>query len=211
MMTEATSFDFWVLLIFAAIYAHMLQLAIHKPPAGDKTQGRRVDAGGSVQDRPAAFAGVSAGVVRDAEAAAAAGRSEGFDAPAFLHGAGLAYEEIVEAYAQGDIARLRPLVGDEVYAVFGADIAGRVHRGEQLELILVRVRPPQIVESDMDGDVMRVTVRFDSDMVTAVRAASGRTVSGDPRRVVSLTDLWTFARSVLVADPTWRLIATNVG
>jgi hypothetical protein len=172
--------------------------------------GRRQDAG-PPRGRWRQRAGSSCRLCRCLRRRRARRRGGGFDAPAFLHGAGLAYEEIVEAYAQGDIARLRPLVGDEVYAVFGADIAGRVHRGEQLELILVRVRPPQIVESDMDGDVMRVTVRFDSDMVTAVRAASGRTVSGDPRRVVSLTDLWTFARSVLVADPTWRLIATNVG
>ncbi len=209
-MTEATSFDLWVLLIFAAVYAHMLQLAIHKPPPGDKMQGRRGDAAGGVQDCRAAFPG-SAGVAAGADTAVAAEAGDGFDTPAFLHGAGLAYEEIVRAYACGDAARLRPLVGNEVYAVFDAEIAGRTRRGERLELILVRVRPPRIVESDMDGDVMRVTVRFDSDMVTSVRAAGGRIISGDPRRVVSLTDLWTFARSALAADPTWKLIATNAG
>src|SRR5258707_8817363 len=61
------------------------------------------------------------------------GPDPAFDAARFLEGARFAFEMIVEAFAAGDKARLRPLFSDVVYKPFATAIDERARPGETLE------------------------------------------------------------------------------
>jgi predicted lipid-binding transport protein (Tim44 family) len=133
----------------------------------------------------------------------------GFKEDEFLSGAGMAFEMILTAYVAGDSAALKPLLSPEVFANFSRSIEERAAAGEVLETTLVGLQKATIEEAYMAGRMAHVTVRFVSEQVTVTRNASGEIVEGDPDRVTSVTDLWTFARDTRSADPNWTLVATG--
>jgi predicted lipid-binding transport protein (Tim44 family) len=54
-----------------------------------------------------------------------------------------------------------------------------------------------------------LTVKFVSELISATRDRGGEVVTGDPKRIKEVTDIWTFARDVDSRDPNWKLIATQ--
>ena len=132
-----------------------------------------------------------------------------FNEDEFLSGAGVAFEMILTAYVAGDTAALKPLLSPEVFANFSRSIEERSTAGEVLETTLVGVQKATIEEAYMAGRMAHVTVRFVSEQVTVTRSAAGEIVEGDPDRVTTVTDLWTFARDTRSPDPNWTLVATG--
>jgi predicted lipid-binding transport protein (Tim44 family) len=132
-----------------------------------------------------------------------------FHDDSFLAGARVAFEMIVEAYARGDLATLRPLLADDVYEKFAGAIRARESAGETLETTLSGIRILDIVEARMDGRVAAVTVKFVSDQINLLRDRAGSVLDGDPAKPVEVVDLWTFSRHTRARDPNWTLIATR--
>jgi predicted lipid-binding transport protein (Tim44 family) len=132
-----------------------------------------------------------------------------FDEDQFLSGAGVAFEMILTAYVAGDVAALKPLLSPEVFANFSRSIEERKAAGEVLETTLVGVQKATVEEAYMAGRMAHMTVRFVSEQVTVTRNAQGDIVDGDPDRVTTVTDLWTFARDTRSPDPNWTLVATG--
>jgi predicted lipid-binding transport protein (Tim44 family) len=132
-----------------------------------------------------------------------------FDEAAFVGGARGAFEMIVTAFAKGDVGTLRPLLADGVFDNFKRAIDDRVGRGETLETTLIGITAAELVDADLDGTTAKVTIRFVSEQVNVTKAADGKTVDGDPNRVVTITDIWTFARDVRSSDPNWALVETR--
>jgi predicted lipid-binding transport protein (Tim44 family) len=137
------------------------------------------------------------------------GADPAFDAGPFVQGARGAFEIIVNAFAGGDTATLRPLLSDEVYERFADAIRNRVAAKETLETQLVSIKSAEIDEAELNGRTAFVTVKFVSDQVNVTRAADGKAIEGDPDRVVEKTDFWTFARNTRSQDPNWLLVATR--
>ena len=115
-----------------------------------------------------------------------------FDAEHFAIGARGAYELIVGAFAKGDKDALRPLLTPRVYESYVAAIAAREAKGE-LGPELVRLKTAEIAEAALQGEVARVTVRFEAEL------AEGATGVRDAH------EKWTFERDVRSPDPNWRL------
>jgi len=132
-----------------------------------------------------------------------------FDPGGFVQGARGAFEIIVNAFASGDTATLRPLLSDEVYERFAEAIRHRVEAKETLETHLVSVKTAEIDEAQLNGRTAFVTVKFVSDQVNVTRAADGKIIEGEPDHVVEKTDFWTFARNTRSQDPNWLLVATR--
>jgi predicted lipid-binding transport protein (Tim44 family) len=132
-----------------------------------------------------------------------------FDEEGFLGGARVAFEMIIEAFAHGDLVRLRPLLADDVYEKFAGAIKAREAAGETLETTLSGIRILDIVEARMDGRVAIVTVKAVSDQINLLRDRSGAVIDGDPAKPVEVVDLWTFSRVTRARDPNWTLIATR--
>lgn len=132
-----------------------------------------------------------------------------FDEKYFLQGARGAFQMIVEAFAKGDTATLRPLLSDEVYDNFARAVRERQAAGETLETRIETITDADVVEARMDGRTALVTVKFVSEQMNVVRNSAGAVVDGDPNSVIEAVDVWTFARNTRAGDPNWALVETR--
>ena len=132
-----------------------------------------------------------------------------FDPAGFVSGARIAFELILNAFAAADVDPLKPLLSPEVFGNFAHSIRQRQTAGQRLETKLVALKTADLVEAYMAGRTAHVTVKFVSDQISALYAASGEIVEGDPETVTEVTDFWTFARDTRAADPNWTLVATG--
>ena len=133
----------------------------------------------------------------------------GFHPGQFADGANMAFEMILNAYTDGDTAVLKNLLTGDVFGNFNKAIIDREQAGETLEDTLVDIKSNTVVEAYMQGTQAFVTVKFVTEQVNATRAESGDVVDGDPNKIITVTDFWTFARDTKSRDPNWKLVATR--
>jgi len=133
----------------------------------------------------------------------------GFRENEFVKGARRAFEMTLEAFAKSDTKTLKSLLETGVYENFERAIREREKAGHELETTIVGIDESEIVAAEMEGTVARVTVKFVTEQVNAIKNASGEIVEGDPAAVVKVTDVWTFARNTRSGDPNWLLVATG--
>jgi len=141
------------------------------------------------------------------DAVAAADKT--FDPKTFTGGAKAAYEMIVNAFNEGDRKTLKNLLSREVYDSFVQAITDRESRGESVQSSFVSLDKADITAAAMKGRTAHVTVRFVSQMISAVKDKAGAVVEGSVDKITEVTDLWTFARDTASGDPNWRLVATE--
>lgn len=136
-----------------------------------------------------------------------------FDPEQFLSGAKRAYEMIVTAFAEGNLKTLRDLLNKEVYDGFASAIADRESRGEQVDQSFVGISKSDILEAELKSGRANITVRFVSQLISALRDKAGTVLTGDPTKVKDVTDIWTFSRDVSTArarqSPNWTLVSTQ--
>lgn len=132
-----------------------------------------------------------------------------FDPRHFLEGAKVAYEMIVTAFAKGDTKALKPLLAPEVYAEFEKAIEERKRKGLEQEFEFVGLDEAKLLRASLSGKVARLTVRFVSRVITATRDENGNVVAGNPEKLATVKDVWTFERDLTSSDPNWRLVATE--
>jgi predicted lipid-binding transport protein (Tim44 family) len=123
-----------------------------------------------------------------------------FETGHFLKGARTAYEIILKAFAGSDRASLKPLLSDEVYKAFDGEIAKR--NGAPAAETLAGITDAQIVHATLEDKTAEITVSFRAQFAHGA-ASAGDYVQRD------VTDVWTFARQIGAASPTWTLVATS--
>ncbi|MEA2781066.1 MAG: hypothetical protein QOK29_2610 [Rhodospirillaceae bacterium] len=152
---------------------------------------------------PVADTPVPAGLARIREA------DPSFNEAHFTTGVRGAFEMIVNAFAGGDAATLRPLLSDEVFANFNGAIEERRKADHTHSTTIVGLRSVEIIEADLQGRNAVLTAKIVSDQINVTRDAEDRIVDGDPSAVVAVTDMWTFSRNTRSRDPNWTLVATR--
>lgn len=184
---------------------------VFKPRAEKKTEEPPLETGAR-DDHPAkprwyGVAEEGGAVAKGLDAIAAA--SQGFDAAPFLDGAKRAYEAILGAYAAGDKSALKPLLGKDVIDSFTAMIARRKSEGSSLVFQFVGVNSVRIEKAALVGSTASLTLRFNSEMIHALKASDGTLLEGDDKAVRTVEDVWTFERDTKSRDPNWKLVATD--
>jgi len=114
-----------------------------------------------------------------------------FDAPAFLSGAKAAYETMQKAWDEGDVAELRGLTTDKVFAELQEQILARGGAENVTDLLKVDV---ELLEVRDVGPDREVTVLFDV-LMREERDA----------RPSQVREVWHFTRSRNSRQPTWFL------
>jgi predicted lipid-binding transport protein (Tim44 family) len=155
--------------------------------------------------------GIRATVLPAATAGIAAIRAvdPSFEPLSFTEGARAAFTTIVESFARGDTATLRPLLDAATFASFEAAIRGRAERKEKAETTLIGFEASDMAAASMQDTYAVVTVRFVSEQINVVRNAEGQIIDGNPNEVQKVIDLWTFRRDTKSSDPNWLLIKTD--
>jgi predicted lipid-binding transport protein (Tim44 family) len=155
--------------------------------------------------------GIRATVMPTATAGVAAIRTADptFEPIPFTGGARAAFSTIVEAFARGDSAALRPLLDAPTFASFDQEIRARAGRREKHETTLIGFEASDISAAELQGSDALVTVRFISEQIQVTRDAEGQVADGNPNEVVKAVDLWTFRRDTKSSDPNWVLTKTE--
>lgn len=132
-----------------------------------------------------------------------------FDPKEFLEGSRVAFEMILNAYAAGDLKTLKMLLSAEVYGGFAQAIEDRASKDHTLQETLVGINAADLMEAYMDDRDVTLTVKFMSEQISALMDEDGTVIEGDPTKVVSATDFWTFSRSTKSRNPNWTLVGTG--
>ncbi len=132
-----------------------------------------------------------------------------FDPVEFLDGAKIAYEMIVNGFADGDRRVLKGLLSPDVYADFEKAITEREAAGQKMNSSFVGIGDAKIVAAELKDRDAHITVRFVSQLISAVVGPNGEVVDGDPETVAEVRDVWTFARDIRSRDPNWKLVGTE--
>jgi predicted lipid-binding transport protein (Tim44 family) len=127
------------------------------------------------------------------------------DPALFLDGARKAYALIVEGFAKGDRDALRPLLMPKVYDRYEKAIADREQKQHVTTTEIERISESKLVDSQRDGDIIQVKVRFKADISTETKDSDGKTVSGDLTRLTTVEEVWTFEKDAESRDPNWKL------
>jgi predicted lipid-binding transport protein (Tim44 family) len=127
----------------------------------------------------------------------------------FVGGAKIAFEMILMSFAEGDTKTLQPLLGADVYESFAAAIEERRRAGHRLKTSLVGITHVEIADADLRDRHAQVTLKITSEQIDVTEDSTGQVIDGDPARVDTLVDLWTFARDTTSRDPNWQLVATQ--
>ena len=143
------------------------------------------------------------------QAFAAMRRVDGSFAPArFLEGAEAAFRLIVQGFAAGDRAALRPLLTDDTFRAFDGAISGRETANETQRTEIRSIGSVGVDVAELQDHNASITVRFVSDQVNVTLGPDGNPVAGADA-LTEMTDLWTFERMLGSSDPAWRLAAAR--
>ena len=121
----------------------------------------------------------------------------------------MAYEMIVMAFADGDDRSLSNLLSRDVYEGFKAAIDDRKSRGESVKSEFIGIDGSEISEAKVEDQEARLTVKFESQIMSATYDKDGTVIDGAEGEVVRVKDIWTFARDTRSGDPNWKLVATG--
>lgn len=132
-----------------------------------------------------------------------------FTPRAFVEGAKLAYEMIIDAFAKGDKPALKNLLSKEVFDGFSRAIDARVSQGQRVESRFVGIDKATIQQASLVARKASITMEFISELISATYDKAGEVIDGDPKEIRQVTDVWTFEREVGSRDPNWKLVATG--
>jgi len=135
----------------------------------------------------------------------------GFSVGEFIGGARGAYEMILMAYENGDLADIRGFLAPEVLESFEGGIDARKERGITIEANFIGVREISLQGAtfDRDSNLAELTVRFVGELTSVVRDSAGDVIEGNDTEVKRQKDVWTFSRTMGAPDPNWQLVATG--
>ena len=133
-----------------------------------------------------------------------------FTADEFLEGAKSAFEMILKAFSSHDKETLQYLLSNDVYEDFAAEIDRREQAGQTHEVTLVALDDVQIVNATLEKSIATVEVQFVSEQVNLIKDLKTKELlSGNPSKVVSIEDVWTFSKNIKSKDNVWKVIATG--
>ncbi len=171
------------------------------PPAGQATPAN-VTALPAVEVKSAG-ASVDAGLVQIALA------DRNFDPARFTENAKDAFAMVVTAFADADVPTLKDLLSPTVFKAFDAEIERRKAASLKTVTEVHSVNDATIIAAKLVGNTASVTLRIKADETYVQTDASGKVIAGHPDRIVTMTDVWTFARDVKSSDPRWLVTETR--
>lgn len=132
-----------------------------------------------------------------------------FEPREFVDGAKVAYEMIVQGFAEGDRKSLKTLLSNEVYQGFDQAITAREKAGQKVKSTFVGIEKAELTDARLDGSEVTITLRVVSQLISATYDAEGAVVEGNADSVAEVIDSWSFARDTRSRDPNWKLVQTQ--
>lgn len=132
-----------------------------------------------------------------------------YDSNAFLLWAQTAHESVLNAFANGDIKALDPLLDATTLALFEKEIARRKAADETTIFKFVAIKMATLKHVSIQNHQALIEVAFKSSVYSAIKNAAGTIISGDDKRAVEIDELWTFERNLKNSTESWRVSQTH--
>ena len=127
----------------------------------------------------------------------------------FIQGATAAFKMILTAFAEGDQAQLKRLLGYELLQSFMLTIHDRTAAKETLDITVNDIREVSILNVELADSVASITVHFHTTQTRIARDEHGDIMDDSDVEPREFIDIWTFERDLTLADPNWRLAETE--
>ena len=140
-------------------------------------------------------------------------QKEDFDQKAqneFLKGAKIAYETIITDFSDNDnkLIASKPLLSKKIYDDFNKALKERSDRGHYAEITFIGIKSANIKEHKKIDKALQVTVDFVGEIITCIKDKEKKIVSGNPEKIKTIYDTWTFSRDMRSTNPNWLLVNT---
>ena len=129
----------------------------------------------------------------------------------FVSGAKLAYEEILMAFENGDLSKIKKLSSKGVFTAFKEVIDDRNQKGLQVEATFGGVRDIRIKDVKLNKKNLEanITMVFQCDITYSIKDKNDKIIEGGPDKVKKQKDVWTFSRKMNSDIPNWYLTKTE--
>ena len=133
-----------------------------------------------------------------------------FNKGVFIKGAQKAFEIILSAFSKGDAVTLSKLVNKELLKKFETVIEERKKEGIVSETDLISFVETEVESVNFVGnDKVNLVVKFVSEQVNLLKNSEGEIVEGDENYVQTISDVWTFEKSLNPKVNNWMLCSTK--
>ena len=123
----------------------------------------------------------------------------------FLKGANIAYETIITSFANGDLKKIKYLLGDKVYEQFNDAIKDRNSKGHTSETTFIGINSSEVKDHKQNQNMLEVTVDFVSEIISSIKDKEKKLISGNPDKIKFVSDNWKFTKNVNQKSPNWYL------
>ena len=136
---------------------------------------------------------------------------DGWQVSHFVSGAKLAYEEILMAFENGDLSKIKKLSSKDVFTAFKEVIDDRNQKGLQVEATFGGVRDIRIKDVKLNKKNLEanITMVFQCDITYSIKDKNDKIIEGGPDKVKKQKDVWTFTRKMNSDIPNWYLTKTE--
>ncbi len=133
-----------------------------------------------------------------------------FNKKAFVKGAQRAFEAILTAFSHGDLKILATLVNKDLLKKIEAVVVERKEKGIITEADLIGFVDTAIESVNfVENDKVNLTVKFVSEQVNILKNTEGEVIEGDENYVQTISDCWTFEKSLDPRINNWLLCSTK--
>jgi len=127
----------------------------------------------------------------------------------FLKGAQIAYETIVTNFSKGKLKDIKSLLDINVYEQFSNAVNERISKNYSSETTFIGINSAEIKNHQQNKNMLEVTVEFVSEIISCIKDKENKIISGDPKKVKKVNDVWKFSKDSRSTNPNWLLIDTQ--
>ena len=200
-------------IIIFAVIAVLLVLRLRSvlgQRTGYEDSKRAKETSDSFEDKPVQLHPRQNNSINDGHGIEALKRADrSFSESQFMDGAQMAFGMILKAYAEGDLAQLKRLLGYDLLQSFTQSIQQRARDKETLAINLEKIKQASIIDAKVFDNVASVTVEFQSVQTRTITDDDGNVIDDEDTGTLDLVDIWTFERDLTLDDPNWKLAETE--
>ena len=133
-----------------------------------------------------------------------------FKKDTFLNGAKKAFQVITEAFNKADSETLKMLVSPTIFKKMQAVIKQRKEDEVSAETDFICFDKADIIKAKIDDkNKAYISVEFVSEQVNVLRDKNNQIIEGDENYIQTITDVWTFEKSLDAKTLNWVLVSTK--
>ncbi len=133
-----------------------------------------------------------------------------FDEKEFLKGAESAFKIIINAFANSDLEKLKPLLDYNLYNSFTKSISEREARQETQHLDIISINNFDILKISIEENIVSITLKIVSDQIKYIVDKHDSVIEGNMENHETIRDKWVFERDISSRNPNWKLVETDI-